>query len=238
MSVISKILEKVVANRLPAHIKNSHLSNPLQSAYRKHHSTESALLKVHNDIIISMDQSEVTALTLLDLSAAFDTIYHATLRNRLSDWYGISGQVQIWFYSYLQNRHQLVQLSNGIFLLKRVSRYGRCFMIDSGSKGCPEQESAGCHFGTLGRNFLRAKTKWPPNISRSNMIFQQIKPGTSVIPHFYVILTGQYISCIILMTQGYLRGQKDNFKVKEAKIQFSTNKDRNMCNTSFTWDFI
>ena len=132
----------------------------------------------------------------------------------------------------------IVQLSNGIFLLKRVSRYGRCFMIDSGSKGCPEQESAGCHFGTLGRNFLRAKTKWPPNISRYNMIFQLMKPGTSVIPHFYVILTGQSISCIILMTQGHLQGQKDNFKVKEAKIQFLTNKDKNMCNTSFTWDFI
>ena len=100
-------------------------------------------------------------------------------------------------------------------------------MIDSGSKGCPEQESAGCHFGTLGRNFLRAKTKWPPNISRSNMIFQQMKPGTSVIPHFHVILTGQSISCIILMTQGHLQGQKDNFKVKEAKTQFLTNKDRN-----------
>ena len=90
------------------------------------------------------------------------------------------------------------------FLLKRVSRYGRCFMIDSGSKGCPEQESAGCHFGTLGRNFLRAKTKWPPNITRSNMIFQQMKPATSVIPHFHVILTGQSISCIILMTQKYI----------------------------------
>ena len=111
-------------------------------------------------------------------------------------------------------------------------------MIDSGSKRCPEQESAGCHFGTLGRNFLREKTEWPPNISRSNMIFQQMKPGTSVIPHFHVILTGQSISCIILMTQGHLQGQKDNFKVKKAKIQFLTNKDRNMCNTSFTWDFI
>ena len=51
------------------------------------------------------------------------------------------------------------------------------------------------------------------------MIFQQMKPGTSVIPHFHVILTGQSISCIILMTQGHLQGQKDNFKVKEAKIQ-------------------
>ena len=64
----------------------------------------------------------------------------------------------------------LVQLSNDIFLLKRVSRYGRCFMIDSGSKGCPDQESAGCHFGTLGRNFLGAKTKWPPNISKQRFL--------------------------------------------------------------------
>ena len=112
----------------------------------------------------------------------------------------------------------LVQLSNGIFLLKRVSRYGRCFMIDSGSMGCSEQESAGCHFGTLGRIFLRAKTKWPPNISRSNMIFQQMKPGTSGIPHFHVILTGHSVSCIIFMTQGHLQEQKNNFKVKQSKI--------------------
>ena len=85
LSFISKILEKKVANGLQAHIKNNHLCNPLQSAYRKHHSTESALLKVHNDIIISMDKGEVTALTLLDFSAAFDTIDHATLTDRLSD---------------------------------------------------------------------------------------------------------------------------------------------------------
>ena len=82
-------------------MKNNHLSNRLQSAYRKHHSTKSALLKVHNDIIISMDKGEVTALTLLDLSTAFDTIDHAILTERLSDWYGIFGQAQIWFSSYL-----------------------------------------------------------------------------------------------------------------------------------------
>ena len=58
------------------------------------------------------------------------------------------------------------------------------------------------------------------------------------IPHFHVILTGQSISCIILMTQGHLQGQKVNFKVKQAIIPFLTNKDKNMCNTSFTWDFI
>ena len=92
LSFISKILEKVVAYRLQALLKNKNLSNPLQSAYRNHHSTESTLLKVHNDIILSMDQGKVTALTLLDLSDAFDTIDHATLTNTLSDWYGICGE--------------------------------------------------------------------------------------------------------------------------------------------------
>ena len=103
--------------------KNIHLSNPLQSAYRKHHSTESALLNVNNDIIISMDKGEVTALTLLELSVTFDTIDHATLTDRLSDWYCISGQAQIWFSSYLQNRHQSVKIKD-TFSDKVTHSYG------------------------------------------------------------------------------------------------------------------
>ena len=103
LSFITKILEKVLSDRLQAHIKNNHLSNPLQSAYMKHHSTESALLKVHNDIINSMDKDEVTALTLLDLSVAFNTIDHAT-----------SGQGQILFSSYLQNRHTAAKNKNSL----------------------------------------------------------------------------------------------------------------------------
>ena len=57
-----------------------------------------------------MDKSEVTALTLLDLSAAFNTIDYATLTDRLSDWYEISGQAKIWFS--LQNRHQSVKIKD------------------------------------------------------------------------------------------------------------------------------
>ena len=67
-------------------------------------------MKVHNDIIFSVVQSEVTALTLFDLPDASDTIDYATFTNRLLDWYGISGQAQIWFSSYLQNRHQSVKI--------------------------------------------------------------------------------------------------------------------------------
>ena len=121
---ISEILEKVVANRLQTHIKNNHLSNPLQSAYRKQHSTESTLLKVNNDIIISMDKGEFTTLTLIDLSAAFDTIDHTTLTNRLSDWYGISGQAQIWFSSHLKNKHQSVTRGPGaLALVNSIAKY-------------------------------------------------------------------------------------------------------------------
>ena len=109
MSFISK---KIVIIWLQAHIKHNHLSNPLKSPYRKHYSTESALLKVHNDIIISIYKGEVTALTLLDLSAVFDTITHVTLTNILSDCYGISGQAQIRFSSYLQNRYQSVKIKD------------------------------------------------------------------------------------------------------------------------------
>ena len=112
VSNLSFIFKKIVVNRLQAHIKHNHLSNPLKSPYRKHYSTESALLKVHNDIIISIYKGEVTALALLDLSAVFDTITHATLTNILSDCYGISGQAQISFSSYLQNRYQSVKIKD------------------------------------------------------------------------------------------------------------------------------
>ena len=61
-------------------------------------------------VIISIHKGEVTALTLLDLSAVFDTITHATLTNILSDCYGISGQAQIRFSSYLQNSYQSVKI--------------------------------------------------------------------------------------------------------------------------------
>ena len=88
---------------------------------KNNHSTESALLKVHNDIIMSMDKGVVTALTLLDLSAAFDNIDHATLTDRRSDWYGISGQAHIS--SYLKKRYKSVKI-NTVLSDKVTLQYG------------------------------------------------------------------------------------------------------------------
>lgn len=110
LSFISKVLEKVVAKRIQSHLHQSGSSNPFQSAYKKLHSTETALLKIHNDITLAMDKGKVTALTLLDLSAAFDTIDHAILLQRLETWFGIGGSALAWLSSYLKDRSQQVKL--------------------------------------------------------------------------------------------------------------------------------
>ena len=112
LSFLSKVLEKVVVNQLNTHINSSNTSNQYQSAYRKFHSTETALLKIHSDILASMDAGKVTALTLLDLSAAFDTIDHTILLRRLDDWFGVTGKALNWFKSYLTGRCQRIKIGD------------------------------------------------------------------------------------------------------------------------------
>ena len=84
-------LKYSVSGRLNVHLNCNQLSNVFQSVYKQFYFIEIALLKVHNDISLNMDTGKVTALTLLDLSAAFDTIDYSVLLDRLSDWYGIAG---------------------------------------------------------------------------------------------------------------------------------------------------
>ena len=112
LSFISKVLEKVVAHRIQSHLASTNTSNPFQSAYRKSHSTETALLRIQNDILMAMDKGKVTALTLLDLSAAFDTIDHSILLKRLENWFGISGSALDWLSSYLADRSQQIKLDD------------------------------------------------------------------------------------------------------------------------------
>ena len=83
-----------------------------QSAYRKHHSTESALLNIHNDILLNMAKRSFTALTLLDLSVLFDTTDHTILLDRLNGYYGISELALGWFKSYLPGRTHLVKVDS------------------------------------------------------------------------------------------------------------------------------
>ena len=86
----------------------------LQSAYKKHHSTESALLKVKNDILLNTDAQKVTLLVLLDLSAAFDTVCRDILLDRLSLKLGVTDQALNWFTSYLFDRAKRVAVNGGL----------------------------------------------------------------------------------------------------------------------------
>jgi hypothetical protein len=108
LSFFSKILEKIVLKQLLAYLNSHDLICQSQSAYRPFHSTETALLKVSNDVLCSLDEGNVSILTLLDLSAAFDTIDHSILLSRLNKLYGISGSALDWFASYLLGRTQTV----------------------------------------------------------------------------------------------------------------------------------
>ena len=83
LSFISKVTERAVFLQIDNHMKKHDLYPSLQSAYRKNHSTQTALLKVTNDILMEMNSQHAVLLVLLDLSAAFDTVVDSVLLRRL-----------------------------------------------------------------------------------------------------------------------------------------------------------
>jgi hypothetical protein len=101
---LSKLLERIVQNQLQSHLNVHGLMPSTQSAYRAYHSTETALLKICNDILLAADEGDVKALCMLDLTAAFDTVDHDVLLSKLQQMFGISGMVLTWLKSYLMNR--------------------------------------------------------------------------------------------------------------------------------------
>ena len=90
---MSKILEKVVAEQLTLYIEDHEIFDKFQSGFHSRYSTETALLRVANDIILAADSGEYTVLVSLDLSSAFDTVDHNILINTLHNIVGISGSV-------------------------------------------------------------------------------------------------------------------------------------------------
>ena len=110
LKALSKIIEKSVALQLTNYLMNNNLLENFQSAYKVHHSTETVMVKVQDDILHAIDRNEAVVLLMLDLSAAFDTVSHEILLDRLSQCYGITGSVLKWFASYLSSRTQFVQI--------------------------------------------------------------------------------------------------------------------------------
>lgn len=109
---LSKLLERTVAAQLQDHMTSCSLWEELQSGFRAKHSTETALVKVINDLLVAADTGHFSILLLLDLTAAFDTVCHNTLLTRLETQLGITGTALSWFRSYLTGREQFVSIGD------------------------------------------------------------------------------------------------------------------------------
>ena len=112
LSTISKIIKRLVLSRITSHVSSSPNFNPFQSAYRKHHSTETTLLRITDSLCNSCATGFAAVLVLLDLSAAFDTLDHNILIAILNRHFNISDLALSWFRSYLSQHSQFVKIDN------------------------------------------------------------------------------------------------------------------------------
>ena len=108
---IAKILKKLLLSQDSAYLKSHNLHNTYQSSYRPGHSTEAALLKVVDDLFLSLNKGNASVSVLFDFSA-FDTIDHPILVHRLHTDFVFTDTDLQWFSSYLTDRTQYASLSN------------------------------------------------------------------------------------------------------------------------------
>ena len=109
---IAEILKKLVSPKVSSYLNSHNLYNACQSAYLPGHSTETALLKVVNDLFLSLSKGNISVLALHNFSSSFDTIDHPILVHRLHADFGFTDAVLQWFSSYLTDHTHYVSLSN------------------------------------------------------------------------------------------------------------------------------
>ena len=109
---LSKVLEKAAFSQINSHVHKNGLYNINQSGYKQNHSCETALLYIINNIQQSIHNDNLTAVLMLDLSAAFDIIDHNCLFYKLLNYFGITGNALKWLTSYLTNRSSEVVIDN------------------------------------------------------------------------------------------------------------------------------
>ena len=117
---LSKFIERVVFNRINTYISHFSLQSPFQSAYRKHFSTETALVKFFSDVAVASDSHKLSLVVSLDLSSAFDTVEHSILLDRLYKRFGIRDTALSWLTSFLSDRSFCVSINNSISPVSRA----------------------------------------------------------------------------------------------------------------------
>ena len=109
LSVLSKLLEKHVARSFMDYLLQNGLLYEMQSAFRQGHSTESALISLTDQILLSLDQDKVTGMVFVDFRKAFDVVDHQLLMTKLR-LYRVTDSALSWFRSYLTDRQQIVTI--------------------------------------------------------------------------------------------------------------------------------
>jgi len=105
------VVERVVTSQLHQYLAENDLLPRFQSAYRKYHSTETAMQRVWSDILVAADDQQVTLIGLLYLSAVFDCVNHSMLLERLQSAFGLTDLVHDWVQSFLTDRTQQIACS-------------------------------------------------------------------------------------------------------------------------------
>ena len=114
LSILSKIFEKIVLSQLNCYLETNNLLSNYQSAYRANYSCETAVLKVLDDVFHEISPKSYVLVSFLDFSAAFDTVDHTLLINKLRAQYGITGLALQWFDSYLNDRTYRVKIKKSL----------------------------------------------------------------------------------------------------------------------------
>jgi len=96
---LSMLTKRIVLARLNDYLSSNPLLNPHQYGFTKHNSTETMLVSLYNKLVSAVSHKRIFCLCILDISAAFDTIDHITILQRLSSWFGVSGTALLWFQS-------------------------------------------------------------------------------------------------------------------------------------------
>ena len=111
---LEKPLSEHVLPKFKTILQNNNLRGQMQFAYRPCYSTETALLRVYNDLLVAVDKGDEAVLILLDYSAAFDIINHNIFLDRLVNRYGFTGSALNWFTLYFKDRSQSVVINDSV----------------------------------------------------------------------------------------------------------------------------
>ena len=144
---LSKILEKLVFNRIYFHLSENNLLTEKQSGYRRGHSTHIQLLYLTHKLYFALNENKNFTAIFLDISKYFDKIWHRGLINKCEIQYNISGSLLTWLKSYLKDRSQVVRVGNQISSPQSISA------------GCPQGSVLGPLLALMYLNDLSKHTE-------------------------------------------------------------------------------